>query len=312
MNHPTILAAGLCLLLMFLLGGLWLMRDIRLEEAFAARVRTIHGQPAAARGPKDTVALRSAAASLVALLGRLIINSGLVPAKTRSELELMLAASGLRGPEGVGIFIGAKIVMLVALPLAAWLVTRDMALSRMMHLLIPPLAGIVGLLSPDWLISKRRKRYQERLEKGLPDALDMMVICAQAGLGLGAAIVRVAGELRTSYRELALEMALTANELQIMTDSRLALLGLGTRTGVEGFKRLATTLIQTVQYGTPLTDALRTLSAEMRQEALTKFEEKAARLPVMLTMPMIAFVLPSVFLIAGGPSILQVSRTFAN
>jgi tight adherence protein C len=154
-----------------------------------------------------------------------------------------------------------------------------------------------------------RKRFMARLEKGLPDALDMMVICAQAGLGLGPAIIRVADEMKHSYRDLATEFSLTANELQILSDTRIALHNLGQRTGLEAFRRLAMTLIQTIQYGTPLTDALRTLSAEMRQEALTAFEESAARLPTMLTLPMIIFILPCVFLIAGGPAILQVMHS---
>jgi tight adherence protein C len=162
------------------------------------------------------------------------------------------------------------------------------------------------------IVKQMRKRFMARLEKGLPDALDMMVICAQAGLGMGPAIIRVADELKISYRDLAIEFSLTANELQIMSDTRIALHNLGQRTGLEAFRRLAMTLIQTIQYGTPLTDALRTLSAEMRQEALTAFEESAARLPTMLTLPMILFILPCVFLIAGGPAIIQVMRAMSN
>jgi tight adherence protein C len=171
----------------------------------------------------------------------------------------------------------------------------------MLVTLMPVGAGVLGLMLPDMIVKQMRKRFMARLEKGLPDALDMMVICAQAGLGLGPAIIRVADEMKLSYRDLAIEFSLTANELQIMSDTRIALHNLGQRTGLEAFRRLAMTLIQTIQYGTPLTDALRTLSAEMRQEALTAFEESAARLPTMLTLPMIIFILPCVFLIAGGP-----------
>ena len=165
-------------------------------------------------------------------------------------------------------------------------------------------------MAPDWILGQRRKRYQAHLENGLPDALDMMVICAQAGLGLGPAIVRVATELLNAHAEVAEELGQTANELQLISDSRVALTNLGVRTGIDGYKRLGTTLIQTMQYGTPLTEALRQLSAEMRQDALTKFEARAARLPVLLTMPMILFILPCVFLIAAGPAIIQIMRAF--
>jgi tight adherence protein C len=98
----------------------------------------------------------------------------------------------------------------------------------------------------------------------------------------------------------------------MIADSRVALTNLGKRTGLNGLKRLGATLIQTIQYGTALSDALRILSAEMRQEALTRFEEKAARLPVMLTLPTVGFILPCVFMIGGGPAIIQVMKTFSH
>ena len=101
-------------------------------------------------------------------------------------------------------------------------------------------------------------------------------------------------------------MARTASELQMMSDSRVALTSMGTRTGLECLVRLGSTLIQTMQYGTPLSAALRMLAQELRQETLTRFEERAARLPVMLTMPMILFILPCVFLVVGGPAIIKV------
>jgi tight adherence protein C len=138
------------------------------------------------------------------------------------------------------------------------------------------------------------------------------VICAQAGLGLGPAIIRVAAEMQNSYREIAAELEKTANELQVMSDSRIAILNLGTRTGLDSLKRLSTTLAQTLQYGTPLSDALRVLSAEMRQEMLTRFEARAARLPVLLTMPTVIFIMPCVFLIAGGPAMIQLMRNFSH
>jgi tight adherence protein C len=169
---------------------------------------------------------------------------------------------------------------------------------------------VIGLMAPDWVLGQRRKRYQAHLDAGLPDALDMMVICAQAGLGLGPAIVRVATELENAHWEVAQELGQTANELQVGSDARIALVNLGTRTGIDGYKRLGTTLIQTMQYGTPLTEALRVLSSELRQDALMKFEARAARLPVLLTMPTILFILPCVFLIAGGPAIIQIMRVF--
>jgi tight adherence protein C len=175
-------------------------------------------------------------------------------------------------------------------------------------IVIPAAAAVVGLLLPDMVVRFRRKRYIQRVERGLPDALDLLVICSQAGLGLSAAIVRVAEEMQHGSADIGLEFALTANELQLMADSRLALANLGSRTGVEGLVRLGTTLIQSLQYGTPLTASMRVLASEMRQDTLTRFEARAARLGVLLTLPMIIFILPCVFLVVGGPAAIQVMR----
>ena len=309
MSAPLLVSGGVLLVLMAA-GCAVVLRDLQREGRIADRIRAIHGQPSMVRSQAQPEVIRAAATQLIAKVGQLIMRSGLVPAHTLSDLENTLASSGLRGPQGVGVFIGAKIIAVLGMPAAAWLLAQHLSLPNSGHTILPIIGAVLGLLAPDWLVGKQRKRYLARLENGLPDALDMMVICTQAGLGLGPAVIRVAGEMQHAYREIAIEFGQTANELQVMTDSRVALANLGTRTGLESFKRLATTLIQTIQYGTPLTDALRMLSSELRQDILTKLEERAARLPVLLTMPMILFILPCVFLIAGGPAMIQVMRVF--
>jgi len=306
-----LIGAGLLLLGMFL-TGLLLLQDIQKQERMETRVRIIHGMPVNESSVTDLASLRDAAMHAIARVGQTIISTGVVSRKTASDLEKTLAASGMRGSQGLAMFIGGKLMLLVTLPLFAWAVTRHMELSGTMRTFIPAVAAVAGLMLPDWLVSKYRTRYLARLESGLPDALDMMVICAQAGLGLGPAIIRVATELRGSYRELAFEFAMTANELQVLSDSRIALANLGLRTELDSLKRLGATLIQTIQYGTPLTEALRVLSAELRHEALVKLETRAAKLPVLLTMPMIMFILPCVFIVAGGPAMIQVMKVLGN
>jgi tight adherence protein C len=143
----------------------------------------------------------------------------------------------------------------------------------------------------------------------MPDAMDMMVICGQAGLGLEASVERVGIEIHHAHPVVAEELTRTAHEMQVNADTRVALVNFGKRTGLENARRLSAMLIQSIQYGTPLTTALRTLSAEQRQEMLAKFESKAGRLPVLLTLPMIIFILPCVFLVVGGPAIVDVYRT---
>lgn len=310
MNRALLLSFGGVFMLMLAASGVMLLRQSRQQERLAARIRLIHGQAPASKAAAESQAIKVATMRAIAGLGQLILRSGMLSASTRTELENTLAASGLHGANGLAAYIGGKIVLIAGLPMLVLVLLHDSALPGMLNTLLPPASGVLGLLAPDWLLGRRRRRYQAQLEAGLPDALDMMVICAQAGLGLGPAIVRVATELQGAHWEVAQELAQTANELQMISDSRVALVNLGTRTGIDGYKRLGTTLIQTMQYGTPLTDALRTLSAEMRQDALVKFEARAARLPVMLTMPTILFILPCVFLIAGGPAIIQIMRVF--
>jgi tight adherence protein C len=152
----------------------------------------------------------------------------------------------------------------------------------------------------------------KQVEKGLPDALDMMVICAQAGLALENAIERVAIEFAAANKAVSEELAVCASELRIGADRRTALNGLGERTGLDTMKRFAATLIQTMQFGTPLTHALRVLASEMRTDMLTKYEEKAARLPVLLTMPMILFILPVIFIVVGGPAGVRIGQMFSK
>jgi tight adherence protein C len=289
-----------------------LLRDVRGRERYGSRVRQIHGEERVGLVKQERPSLRDTLSKGISGIGQAILTSGLVPVATRGQLETMLRAAGVRGEQSVGVFFGAKMGMMIVLPAVVWLLIRSKGWSDVMVMLLPAAAGVIGLILPDMIVKQMRKRFMARLEKGLPDALDMMVICAQAGLGLGPGIIRVADEMKASYRDLAVEFSLTANELQILSDTRIALHNLGQRSGLEAFRRLAMTLIQTIQYGTPLTDALRTLSAEMRQEALTRFEESAARLPTMLTLPMIIFILPCVFLIAGGPAVIQVMHSIAN
>jgi tight adherence protein C len=307
----ALLAGAAIFLAMMAAAGYLLLRDMRGQERYGSRLRQIHGEERVNDLRTERPALRDTLSGLVSRMGQAILNGGLVPAATRGQLDAMLRGAGVRGENAVGVFFGAKMALLVVLPVAAWLSIHNSSFSTPVVLLATFASGVFGLMLPDIVVKQMRKRFMARLEKGLPDALDMMVICAQAGLGMGPAIIRVADEMKISYRDLAIEFSLTANELQIMSDTRIALHNLGQRTGLEAFRRLAMTLIQTIQYGTPLTDALRTLSAEMRQEALTAFEESAARLPTMLTLPMIIFILPCVFLIAGGPAIIQVMRAMA-
>jgi tight adherence protein C len=178
-------------------------------------------------------------------------------------------------------------------------------------------ATVAGVLvgsykAPDiWLKNKVTKR-SHAIRKGLPDALDLLVICAEAGLTVDAAFHRVAKELGKAYPELGDEFGLTAIELGFLNERRNAFENLANRVDLEAVRGVVTTMIQTEKYGTPLASALRVLSAEFRNERMMRAEEKAARLPAIMTVPLILFILPTLFVVILGPASCSIHDHFLN
>jgi tight adherence protein C len=166
--------------------------------------------------------------------------------------------------------------------------------------------------APDvWLKNKVTKR-SHAIRKGLPDALDLLVICAEAGLTVDAAFGRVSKELGKAYPELGDEFGLTAIELGFLNERRQAFENLAMRVDLEAVRGVVTTMIQTEKYGTPLASALRVLSAEFRNERMMRAEEKAARLPAIMTVPLILFILPTLFVVILGPAACSISDNLLN
>ncbi len=161
--------------------------------------------------------------------------------------------------------------------------------------------------APDLFLKNKITKRTHAIRKGLPDALDLLVICAEAGLTVDAAFNRVARELGKAYPELGDEFALTSIELGFLTDRRLAFENLAMRIDLESVRGVVTTMIQTEKYGTPLASALRVLSAEFRNERMMRAEEKAARLPAIMTVPLILFILPTLFIVILGPAACKIS-----
>lgn len=251
-------------------------------------------------------------ANMVGGLGSAIMSSGVLSAKTRLELEQTLRVGGLTAPHSLELFLGSKIALALGLPCLAFLTLHHVSLAPTMFLMSVAAAAVAGLMLPNMIIGQRRKAYLQAIDAGLADGLDMMVICAEAGLALETILQRVSVEIVHAHPKLAAELTTTSRELALVSDVRTALANMGHRTGLVSLGRLGGTLIQSVQYGTPLSSALRTLATELRQETLTRFEERAARLPVLLTIPMILFILPCVFLVVAGPIAVQVIKTMSH
>jgi tight adherence protein C len=172
-------------------------------------------------------------------------------------------------------------------------------------------AALIGSYkAPDIFLKNKIQKRSEAIRKGLPDALDLLVICAEAGLTVDAAFGRVAKELGKGYPELGDEFMLTSIELGFLTDRRQAFENLATRVDLDAVRGVVTTMIQTEKYGTPLASALRVLSAEFRNERMMRAEEKAARLPAIMTVPLICFILPTLFIVILGPAACSIADNF--
>lgn len=168
-----------------------------------------------------------------------------------------------------------------------------------------------GYKGPEFFLKNKAGKRTDLIRKGLPDALDLLVICAEAGLTVDAAFNRVAKELGRAYPELGDEFALTAIELSFLTERKMAFDNLAYRVDLEAVQGVVTTMVQTERYGTPLASALRVLSAEFRNERMMRAEEKAARLPAIMTIPLIMFILPVLFIVILGPAACSISDAFA-
>lgn len=231
----------------------------------------------------------------------------------QSQVDMMaqkLAWAGYRNKEVAVILIGLRMVLPVVLGIIGFVllyvmeIKPDWQMKRVMAMAALVFAGYKG---PELYLGNVAKKRTDAIRKGLPDALDLLVICAEAGLTVDAAFNRVAKELGRAYPELGDEFALTAIELSFLNERRKAFENLAYRVDLDSVKGVVTTMIQTEKYGTPLASALRVLSGEFRNERMMRAEEKAARLPAIMTVPLILFILPVLFIVILGPAACSIA-----
>jgi tight adherence protein C len=232
------------------------------------------------------------------------------------EVQQKLAQAGIRSKDlAVAVIFGRMVLPIIFGGLALFLIYWvDMwpdltSFKRSMYTMG---ALILGYKAPDLFVDNKRQKRTHAIRKGLPDALDLLVICAEAGLTVDSAFSRVSKELGRAYPELGEEFALTSIELGFLTERRQAFENFAYRVNLESVKGVVTTMIQTEKYGTPLASALRVLSAEFRNERMMRAEEKAARLPAIMTVPLILFILPVLFIVILGPAACSLSDAMAG
>lgn len=233
--------------------------------------------------------------------------------RDKQKLRRLLDLAGLRRNEALGCLVAGKFV--VGALLALLLVFGALAPEDRFGLtgLAAALVGFfVGGLLPEFWLKLRAARRGEKLARAVPDALDLMVVCAEAGLSMGRVLQVVAKELGLSSPEMADELRYTAAELQILADRNAALQHLVERTRVTEIESMVATLVQAERYGTPLSQALRTIADESRKTLLLTLEEKAGKLPAQLSVPLMALILPPIIAIMASPALLRVIRLLTH
>jgi tight adherence protein C len=231
-------------------------------------------------------------------------------------IQQKLAQAGIRNKEWAVAVVFARLVAPIVLGSLGALVIYWIdyfpewsTFKKFMAFAAMVLAGYKG---PDVFIQNLVSKRTDAIRKGLPDALDLLVICAEAGLTVDAAFERVSRELGRAYPELGDEFSMTSIELSFLHERRQAFENLAYRVNLDAVKGVVTTMVQTERYGTPLASALRVLSAEFRNERMMRAEEKAARLPAIMTVPLILFILPTLFVVILGPAGCSIADAFSG
>lgn len=225
-----------------------------------------------------------------------------------SVVRADLIAAGYRAPSAVWIYFGARLISLVGMVLMAMLFRSAITSNAILSIVIPVAAAFAGWFGPSFVLDHMVSARQERIRDGLPDALDLIVVCVEAGLGLDQAMHHVAGELMDVHRDISEEIQLVNLEIRGGKRRMEALRGLADRTGEPELSKLVAVMIQTDRFGTSIADSLRTHSDFMRVRRRQEAEERAAKIGVKLVFPIFFFILPSMLIVVAGPGMLQVFK----
>jgi tight adherence protein C len=247
--------------------------------------------------------------SALDMMRRVVEISRLLRGRQTDKYAAQLGKAGYRNKDALVAYLFAKLVTPFAFggaAIVAFYVLPMFELPDIARLCVVLFTVLIGSYLPDLYVRRAVNKRKAKIRKALPDALDLIVICVEAGLSLDAALQRVAQEARPMAPELADELDFTTFELGILPDRKMALENLGQRVDINAVQSLASTLEQSERFGTPLAQALRVVASELRNDRLMRAEEKAARLPATMTVPLIMFILPALLIVVLGPAMLDV------
>jgi tight adherence protein C len=229
----------------------------------------------------------------------------------RAKAAEKLVHAGFRSDKALPYFYGLKTALAIGLPMLAFFVMSFIpTLTTNMVAFFLILAAFVGVSGPNIVLEKIKENRLKKLRNGFPDALDLLVVCVEAGLGLGAAIDRVARDLEVSHSELAEELNLVNVEMRAGVERPAALRNLAIRSGLADIRGLVGLLVQTMRFGTSVADALRVYSEEFRDKRMQKAEEQAAKIGTKLIFPLVTCLFPAFFIVAVGPAALRMIMVF--
>ena len=285
-------------------------------DKLASRIKSVSTERAALRAQqrewikenqkaKAAPSLRQKQTGLAQEVVQALNLRALLETKTTRE---RLRMAGLRRESHLVTFLFFRIVMPVVMAVATFSylkLVEDFGLPPLMHLLVSAGAGYLGFYAPNIFVTNVIQNRQKSMKRAFSNALDLLLICVESGMSIEAAFQRVSQEIGSQSIPLAEEMTLATAELSYLQERRQAYENLGRRTGLQSVKAVATALIQAERYGTPVGQALRVMAQENRDMRMSEAEKKAAGLPPKLTVPMIVFFLPVLFVVILGPAYIQ-------
>ena len=229
-------------------------------------------------------------------------------AENLEQLRTIVQSSGFNPHQTLPIWIGVKIVSMVLFPIIALFIAEFFGKPPTDLLIFTAIGAVIGIMGPRLILSVLRRRFNAAVRRGTPDAIDLLVVCSEAGMGLESGLERVAEEMNRSNPAMARVLYGLLDDLRILPNRRDAFEKLGSTS--DGLRRFGTMISQSLQFGTPLSQALRAIADELRRDSIIKLEERAHKLGAKLTIPMVLFMLPAMFIILGASSFLHLARAF--
>lgn len=298
-----------------IMGTLVVYRALLYRDPLADRIQSLNSRQRSLKTSLLAPKSRRRREQSLGFMRELVQKLNLLRTQEAKKISLLLSRAGHRKSDALVVFFFAKLSLPFVFGVLSVLFIYVLPVVQLQETVkwIACLAlVIIGSYVPNIFVKNAISKREHQLRKGLPDALDLLIICAEAGQSLDAALKRVSEELGRFFPEIADELMLTSIELGLMAERRTALDNLVARANIPEIRNVVNALAQTEKYGTPLAHTLRVLSAEYRSDRMMRAEEKAARLPAVMTVPMIIFILPPLFVVLIGPAALQVLDKFIN